>query len=372
MGLTLKIDDRFRNRKVDFFSSFEMEMKFNSPASTFSFEGYYDPNNIEHFEMYCALHYHGVTLDYENQQGDIARRVMSGTITSHAYRESNVKQSSSFGGYSIPGVLGDCTIPTSSYPLQHDGLNLRQIAQRLIAPFPNLEMVIDPAVSARMEKPFPTTTAGDTQKIAEYLAGLAKQKNVIMSHDNQGRLFFTQANTEAQPIMHFDLREGTPKGTFFAFTINGSAMHSVITAQKQADADNDNAGQSTIRNPLVVRSRNVFRPITVSQGSGDDNDTSLAARRALGNELRAIILRIEISDWDLDSNFIEPNNIITVIAPHLYIVRQERFFIESINYTGNTESTTAVLNCVLPGVYSNTTPVNIFRNINLHALDESN
>ena len=40
-GLTLYINDRFRNRKVEFFNKFRLQLKHDSIASTFSFIFYF-------------------------------------------------------------------------------------------------------------------------------------------------------------------------------------------------------------------------------------------------------------------------------------------------------------------------------------------
>ncbi|NBR25516.1 MAG: hypothetical protein EBU08_17415, partial [Micrococcales bacterium] len=55
-------------------------------------------------------------------------------------------------------------------------------------------------------------------------------------------------------------------------------IHSAITLMKQADSDGGNAGEVTVYNPY---SPIVFRPTVATQGSGDDNDTTTAARAEL-------------------------------------------------------------------------------------------
>jgi hypothetical protein len=78
-------------------------------------------------------------------------------------------------------------------------------------------------------------------------------------------------------------------------------------------------------------------------------------------------LTISIDRWDLNGKVIRPNNIISILAPHLYIYKKVNWFIESVEYTGNNEKQTAVLNCVLPEVYNNSPVKSIFEGINMHA-----
>ena len=64
--------------------------------------------------------------------------------------------------------------------------------------------------------------------------------------------------------------------------------------------------------------------------------------------------------WDLNEKIIRPNKIITVQNPKLYLFKKTRFFIESVELTGNEKQTSAVLTCFLPEVYDSKTPKNIF------------
>lgn len=345
MSLILKIN----NKRVDFFNDFALNLTHDSITSTFGFNMKFDPENPDHKSIVRPFSYPSVTLEHE---GNL---VLTGVIVFNNYKQSKIKQMVSFSGYSKTGVLEDCQIPTSLYPLQSDGLTLKQIATKLIAPF-NIEMVIDPSVESRMNKRFKTTTAGDSQTIKEYLSELASQKNIIISNDELGRLLFTEVTSVKTPIIHYDLAGGQITGTTFNLTADAQAMHSQITVQKQADIDGGNAGEFTIKNPFVTE----FRPRVMRQTSGDDNDTELAAKRALSNELRSIPLEITSSKWDINSALIKPNNIIAVTSPELYLYNKTNFFIESVNFEGNTQSMTATINCVLPEVYTNQTPVNIF------------
>lgn len=361
--MELKINDRFENRKVKYFNKFTMNLVYNSIGSTFAFQSYFDPNNQEHVELYAPSHFHECTLEHNGEL------LLTGTILSQGFGQSNKKQMVGMSGYSRPGVLEDCEIPTTSYPLQFDGLSLAAIARRLCRPF-KVDVVIDDAVSSKMNSSFKVSTASESQNIQSYLAELAKQKDIIMSHNEKGQLLFTKAKTDIPPILEFDTTKGTTPGTTFNFDFNGQGMHSHITVQKQASSEGGNAGQETIRNPYVVGSFS-YRPTVKSQSSGDDNETGSAAQRALANELKGIKLTIKMDRWEVDGKIIKPNNTITIIAPEIYIPRKETFFIESIDFSGDEKEQTATLNCVLPAVYNGKKPVNIFRGINLHPLPDT-
>lgn len=353
--MELWITDRFKNRKIQYFNDFQIDLKHDSVASTFGFKFYFDPNNEAHKELACVSHFHEAELWHEGEL------ILTGFILSPEFSVSDVEEMASFTGYSKPGVLEDCEIPPSLYPLQSDGLSLKQIAQKLLTPF-KLKMEIDPAVEDRVNKVFPKSTASESQKIKDYLYEMCKQKNIVLSHNAKGELLFTETKSKQIPVLDFDLTGGTIPGTKFKFTYGGQQMHSHITLQRQASETGGNAGEYTIKNPYV---QIVYRPTVKSQTSGDDNDTSLAARRELSNELRNIKLIIETDRWMVNNKILRPNNLISIIAPKLYIYKKTNFLIESVSLSGNEKSTTASLTCVLPEVYTNEIPESIYAGINL-------
>lgn len=353
--MELHITDRFKNRKCEFFDEFTFNLKHDSVGSTFSFGFYFDPDNPDHKELACVSHYHECTLH------DGGELLLTGFIISQDFAASPVKQLCTFSGYSKPGVLEDCEIPPQLYPLQSNKLSLKEIARKLIAPF-KLTMIVDDSVSERMNKVFDTTTASETSTIKSFLHDLAKQKNIVISHNEKGELLFTESKTKQVPILEFDLTKGTIPGTSFKFKFNGQAMHSHITLQKQASADGGNAGEYTIKNPYVLV---VYRPTTKSQSSGDDNDTELAARRELASELRNLTWTITLDRWHVNGKIIRPNNTITLYAPELYGYVKVTLFIESVDFVGNASTQTATLNCVLPEVYTNEIPKSIYAGINI-------
>jgi prophage tail gpP-like protein len=358
--MILKIDDRFHNRKIDFFNSFQMELKHNSVASNFSFDFYFDPNNPEHKELSCVTHFHDVTLEHNGEL------LITGVLINQGFSLAAEKELAQFGGYSRPGALEDCQIPPAAYPLQNNGLTVAQIARRVISPFrPNIDLVIDPDVSAKANKSVVDSTAGETETVKSYLAKLCKNRNIILSHDNKGNLLFTESKQGGETILDFDSTGGKIPGVNFSLNYNGQAMHSHIIIKRQSGLEGGNSGETTIRNPYVVGS--VYRPKVTNQTSGDDITTSEMARRELSNELRNLTLTIELDRWeDKNGNIIKPNTEISIISPELYIWNKTRFFVESVTLRGNESSNTATIKCVLPDVY-NTKPVqSIFRNINIH------
>lgn len=353
--MELFINDRIRNRKVDFFSDFTLELKMNQVASAFTFKGYFNPNNTEHKEMYCIGHDHVATLKHKDQL------LLTGYIMSQKFIETTVDQLAEFSGYSFPGVLEDCNIPPDSWPLQFDGMNLKEIAQRVCAPY-SVKVIVSPSVASEMEKNYEKVEAEPTQTVKDFLAELVGQRNVLMSHDAKGNLVFTRANVNQKPVINYG-GDGVPCTTV-GTAFNGQGMHSHITVVKQANQkEGGNTSQITIRNPYVPF---VVRHRVVTQTSGDDVDTESVARAVLAEELRNIAWEVTIDRWDINKRLLMPGEVITLIAPKAYLYKKTKLLIEGISYSGNPESFSATLSCVLPEVYSGATPAYLFKGINLH------
>ncbi len=349
--MNLKINHRIGDGIVDvtYFNDFEIDLKFDSVASTFSFQALFDPYNRSHAELFCVSHFHEATLEHEGET------LISGFLLGEEFKSSAVEELTHFAGYSKPGVFEDCEIPPTLYPLQSDGLSLAEIARKIAAPF-HLNVIIDPLVSNAMNKPIDKSTASESQNIKSYLTEIATQRNIIMTHDELGNLVFTKAKTNLKPICHF---EDGLTGTSFRMSFSGQGIHSHITVMKQASEDGGNAGEYTIQNPYCPV-RYVYRPKVVTQSSGTDITTEEFAKQQLAAELKNIKFIINTDRWKIDGKIIRPNNIITIFAPKIYVYKKIELFIESVKLKGNSTETTAELTCVLPCVYDGSAVKNVF------------
>lgn len=352
--MELYIDDRIRNRKVKLFNQYSVSLRYDAIASSFTFAQYFNPNNPEHKEMLCVGHDHLARVEHNGEL------LMTGYVMDQDFSGSSVRGLTTLAGYSKTGFLEDCNIAPQYHPLQHDGMNLREITQKLIQPF-GLSMVIDGGVSALMDQPFDKTTAEVTETIKDYLTKLAAQKGIIISHNAKGNIVFTRANTGAMPILNYG-DGGTPLPKM-KLSFKGGGMHSHIYVLKQADKDGGNAGQSDIRNPYVPY---VFRPKVIVQSSGTDIDTDKAARTALGAELKNLKVVIETDRWEINGKVIKPNSIITVKNPEIYLYNKTRLFVEQVDLRKDEKAETATLTCALPEVFNEDVVKYLFEGINTH------
>lgn len=379
--MILKINDRIKIRTVDFFTNFELDLKYDSVASTFSFSFYFDPKNHDHAELACVSHFHEAIIEHNGET------LITGYILANTFNSTPKKELVHIGGYSKAGVLEDCDISPDYFPLETNGLSLKEIAEKYIKPF-KLNLVIDndvnqestveftaiqPSVdtptdgsaspptitqsfslSEKISKKIDKANAKESQNIKSFLTDLATQRNVLLSHNNNGDLLFTEPKTNLKPILHF---EAGVIGTTMSLSFNGQGLHSEIWVIRSPDSEGSQPEEYKIINPYVPI---VYRPKVVVQTSGDDLSLQQLAQKSLSAELKNIKLTITTDRWEVDGKIIKPNNLITVKNPDLYLYNTTKWFIESIKFTGDSKKTIAVLTCVLPEVYSRNYPKNVF------------
>ncbi|MFA6057290.1 MAG: hypothetical protein WC756_03760 [Taibaiella sp.] len=339
-------------RKIDLYNQVSVTLNYDSVASTFAFSLFFDPNNEEHKRIFKPLQYLPATIEHNGQT------LITGTMLSGGFSDGSEKSLVTVSGYSKTGVLEDCEIPMEAYPLQTDSLSLKQICERLIKPF-DLTLIIDPSVLEKVNGRFTRSTAGDDQTVKAYIDELARQKYVVLTHDQYGNLLLTEAKPKQTPIWNFDSREKFVK---MDLNTDGQQMHNTITYQKQATKrGKGNAGQSSVDNPYCK----VYRPKVSRQTSGESIDTKFVSRNGLSEELKAIELTIELDSWNLGGKLILPNNIVTVTNPVVFLYKKTEWFIKSVEFSGDENSSnindgTAKLVCCLPEVFTKDMPVNIF------------
>ncbi len=360
------------------FNNFRLSLNYNSIASQFSFDGFFDINNPAHKKLFKPLSYNEAIIAIDG------RRVLTGTIINTSTSISGVTTLCGISGYSKPGVLEDVSIPDECYPLQTDNLTLKQIAEKLCAPFGIAVKVTDnlyPENSdstpsradlttgnraivtflnllSKINEKITSTAAGETDSPKEYLTKLAKQRNLILTHDAYGNLVITKVNADKKSIATFT--ENKPS-TNISLSVNGQGIHSRIKIVGQAAVGSDVAVENQINNPLIT----AFRPATKKQDSGTNNNTASASELARGSELSAISLNITTPDWYWTDGktlrLILPNEYIDVISENNYMAKRVKWFVESVNIEGNESQTIASLRCVLPEVYTGKEPKNIFQ-----------
>lgn len=335
------------NRQHYFWSDFNITLNFNAIASTFNFKYLYDRDATLNTDVSQPLTYKQCVLTDNNE------RILTGVILSHGFNSFPIKKFSSISGYSKAGILSDITVPVDMYPLQFDGLTLLEITNKLASRF-DIKVVVDDIVSTEMNQRIDEIELDPDKKIGEFLSKTASEKNIVLTHTDDGNLLFTRAKTDQKSIYDFGVDTEAISKTL---KVNGQKMFSQVTAMAESEDEVSNASESTIQNPYVK----IFRPTVVKQELGDDLTTQKVARTAIGQQLRNIKLIITTKSWyDKNGDNWRPNRIVTVLDREINLLKRSKWFIETVTYSGTPQDQVSILTCVLPEVYNEDEIIPVF------------
>lgn len=322
------------------FNAVKIDLSLDSIASKFAFKVRFNPENDTHKELFKPLQYHKVEIFNEDNA-----LIFTGTILNHSFESSAAPSLLTISGYSTCGILEDCTIPVSQYPLQSDNRSLADIAKRLCGFF-NIGVVIDESVNTGVNRVYAKTTASPTDTIKGYLSKLTSQRNVLLSHNSKGEVLLFKPNDKQKPKYFFN-KENTLN---MSSSFNGQAMHSDIYVVRQPSGEN--TGVSTadkINNPLIGK----FRPTTKVLSSGEDTDTAKAADNELASELKAISVKVNLPYLLED---IKPGDIVNVHNHEIYSFAYSRYMVSDVSYSYDVNAGITSLDLVLPETYTGNVP----------------
>lgn len=250
-------------------------------------------------------------------------------------------------GYSLPGVLSDCTPSANAFPIEFNRQELNAIATALAEPFGlGVEFEGEPGPV------FETVAAEATQKALDFLTKLAQQRNFVISDTPRGKLKFWQTVTPGNPVAV--LQQGESPLVSVTPTFNPQEYYSSITGIDPFLVG-QNGGQFTIKNPFLT---NVVRPFTFKAPDTEDSNLQEAVKAKMGRMFGNVVSYTASVDTWRDSNgaLWGPNTTLILTAPGAMIYKPFEFVIRSVQLEKTATSKSAVLELVLPGAFSGEIP----------------
>lgn len=368
---------RINNKSYIHFDSFSIDSSLDSVASTFSITALFELENIEHQEIFRPLSYNKIEIFDDDD-----KLCLTGTILNHDFSAHATTDLVGLSGYSLPGVLEDCNIPYSMYPLESLKMNLGEITRKVINPF-GLTLTVESSVQREVNLVYTKTAPEPQDSIKDYLSKLASQRNVILSHNERGHLIMFKPNPDSGTKIVFDEKNTTQ----MSLSVNGQGMHSVMTILRQPKAKKKKTGPKknkqiidyfdedgnqvepfkrekevkqkskpllydTINNSLVKS----FRPAVKKMTEGEDVSTEAAVRNYMADELKNISFTIDINRWE-DLRF---GDMIEIKSERLFIKRKTRLMIAGISKGQSATEKTMSITAVIPETYTGKEPKNIF------------
>ncbi len=273
--------------------------------------------------------------------------LFTGTMVAVSPVLENAQKVISVSGYSLPGVLNDCTSPASSFPLEFDSQGLREIATAMAAPFG-----ISVDFQADQGAVFERVASEPGKKVLAFLTELAKQRNLIISSSSRGKLVFLQSSEGGQPVAR--LQQGVAPVLSVTPFFSPQEYYSHITGIEPVVVGLAGS-QFTVKNPRLL---GVTRPLTFNAPDTLDADVKSAveakAGRMFGNMAS---YSVRVATWrDPSGKLWEPNTAIKLLAPDAMVYNEYEFIIRSIEFNRDRATETATLNLVIPGSFSGKVP----------------
>lgn len=334
-------------RDFKYFTNVNVDLGIDTIASTFNFSGFFDISDNELKKIFKPFSYRSCEVWFIDEENRINERLITGTLLNPALSIQREIRLTGISGYSKTGIFEDVNVPTKLYPLQFDGLSLKQIAQKLCDEFGITLRVFENA-EKDANKVLELAKADPGQTIKDFLSKIARDRNITITHDNLGRLLLYKILNQTPPKIK--INENDRGVITISFTPNGQALHSDITVIKQASTDNQNEGQITVISPFIS---GIKRPKVMMLENGSNTDVEKAATAAICSEAKNFQITIELEGWTYQNKIMRSGFYIQLTAPSIFL-ETTKLVLQRVNFKsdpkkGKTLTLTAVLPCVYTG-----------------------
>ncbi len=301
-----------------------------------------DASNVEFRKAFRQLSFDRIVVMVDGEP------LFTGTVVSITPDITDRLKVVEISGYSLPGVLNDCTPPASVYPAQEfSDQGLTDIA-KVVAGWFGLGVSSDVGQGVV----FKTVACNADKKVLSFLTGLAQQRNLIISNTSRGRLLITQSTNVGSPVA--TLKQGEPPLMTATPKFKPQQYFSHVTGIAPESLESDGA-QFTLRNN---RLSGVIRPLTFIARDADFSNLQAAVKSKAGRMFGNVVsYSIEVSTWyDPGGKLWSPNTTLVLHAPDVMIYKPFEFIIRSVEFEIDSESKTALIILSLPGVFSGELP----------------
>jgi prophage tail gpP-like protein len=328
---TDEITIRINGKILHGFTTNSIERAINTLADSFSFTAPYTPDQ-EESKLLDPMTFYKAELFIEKKLNIL------GTAESWDFKINESSSNVTINARSKAGVLVDC--PSENNRLDFSGQTFSQIARTLIQPFGlSLEMPYGDTgiiVNAKREV---------TQKIFDFLAGLAKTKGFILDSSKSGKIILDRANINGSPILN--IIQGDPNIVDISAKFDGTKRFSSFRAISQSKG-NAKISSGALRDESVK----AYRPMIFTANNNEKGDIKNAAAWQRAKSLsESMTVTVIISGWrDKNEQIILENNTVTLYAPNAGIHKETKMLIEKVSLQQSGKM--ATLSLVMPQAYT--------------------
>lgn len=311
-------------------------------VSVVEFTAPFDPNDRTARDTFKPFKFQDVTIDVGGS------RLFSGTMMTPAPSVTPTARTLSVSCYGKPGVLGDCTAPASSYPIEWDQATLKTIAE---AAAKTLGIAVQ--FDADPGAVFPREALNPGEKVLDFLSSLAAQRNLVIGDTPDGKLLFPLIVESGSPRADFTEGEAGPM-TEVSPQFSPQEYYSHVTGI--APLILGLAGtQFTVKNAKLA---DAVRPVTFDSKDMIDSDVAASVNSKAGRMFAsAISYELTLSTWrDPSGELWGPNTLVTLLAPGAFVYSRSTFLIRSVTLSKTDTSEQATLSLIIPGTLAGKVP----------------
>jgi prophage tail gpP-like protein len=324
------------------FTNYELTLAYDT-LDTFSFSAPLDIASKELAETLSPFAFKTCQVYYEGEL------IFKGTLLTPDPELSVGAKEITLQGYPLCGVLNDCTIPLAEYPAEYNGLTIKEIAEPIADSY-GIKIVFngDPG------GPFTEVAVEPSEKVLEFLVKLAKQRNLLFSNDEQGRLvFFTPKNEKA--FVSFE--EGKSSIISIKPKFKAQEFYSHIIGFTKTDSDKESE-QYIFQNKYLIN-RGVSRCQTIIVDDAENGTDLESAVMAYGGRMFADCVSYELEcegHKSADGKLFKKGMFVCIKAPGAMIRKETNFIARIIKLKRTVEGKTSSINLALPGSYTGDIP----------------
>ncbi|MDR1251117.1 MAG: LysM peptidoglycan-binding domain-containing protein [Treponema sp.] len=336
--VSIKID----GKEYTGFTGYELNLNYDS-FDTFSFSAPYSDAMTELRSAAVPFAFKSCDVFYKGSL------VFKGTLLTPDPELTDKSGEITLQGYPLCGVLNDCMIPPTKYPLECMGLTIKGIADAACDPY-SISVVFDGDIGPA----FTEVSIEPTDRIIDFLTTLARQRNLLFSNMEKGELCFFTAKQE-QAFASFS--EGRPPLLSIKPKFSPQEFYSHITGFSKTEAEYPSYSYTYENKYLITRGIIRHHSVTIDDAEHESdlqNSVHSYAGRMFAD---AVSYELQCEEHcNADGRRFKKGMTVCVYAPSAMITRETNFIARNIKLVRTTEGKTSALTLVLPGSYTGELP----------------
>lgn len=240
------LEIKINGQKLKFFDNFSFSRSIDSIASTCSFSTFLDLQNYEFSEV------------------EVKRNkalIFTGVVIGKDEPDNVQPEPFIYRCYSKTGILEDCSLPKSAYPIQTINKSLKEVVKSICNNF-GIKVKIDSSASSNASKTYKLQDQEPDKKAKDIINSLCTQADLVLSHNAKGELIITKK------VLGNQAKDSPYVGSNKTYNYRNFYNKYLVIGQQSITSDTERIAQETFNNIPTERS------ITKIQRDGDSGSTS--------------------------------------------------------------------------------------------------